>query len=134
MGKQAEAKKQEHQSLVDVELEKSIQKLKEESAKYEAKMKLKKVVAAQDEKVIEAAEKAAKAHQKQKRIRRSRCMNTRTGMMRRLSRMMRNGLWIWYWKNKKCKKKHGRRRWSRKRNYSNSTKDKTNWNDELWNC
>merc|ERR1712232_32797 len=62
--KQAEAKKQEHQSLVDVELKKSIQKLKEESSKYEAKMKLKKVVAAQDEKVIAAAKKATKAHQK----------------------------------------------------------------------
>jgi len=63
--KQVEVKKQEHQSLVDVELEKSIQKLKEESAKYQAKMKLKKAVAAQHEKVIAAAKKEAKAHKKE---------------------------------------------------------------------
>jgi len=61
--KQVETKKQEQQSLVDVKLEKSIQKLKEESTKYEEMMKLKKVIAAQDEKVIAAAKKAAKSHQ-----------------------------------------------------------------------
>jgi len=62
--KQAEAKKPEQQSLADVELEKLIQKQKEESTKYEAKMKLKKAYAALDRKAIASAKKAARFHQK----------------------------------------------------------------------
>merc|ERR1711971_588486 len=62
--KQAEAKKQEQQSLADVELEKLIQKQEEESTKYGAKMKLKKAYAALDRKAIASAKKAARFHQK----------------------------------------------------------------------
>merc|ERR1712232_1370210 len=62
--KQAEAKKQEQRSLFYAELEKLIQKQKEESAKYEAKMKLKKAYAARDRKAIASAKKAASAHRK----------------------------------------------------------------------